>query len=88
MTILGIPYRTFKEKITIVKQYIGVGKVEILKDIVYVELKNKEQEELKCNNNMFKACRDTCCRLCLGATDCVYSCMADPARCGKSEKVK
>jgi hypothetical protein len=46
MTILGIPYKTFKEKITIVKQYIRVGRVEILKDIVYVEIKSKEGEKV------------------------------------------
>lgn len=39
MTILGIPFKNFKEKIKIVQAYDKKGKVKILDNIVYIEIK-------------------------------------------------
>jgi hypothetical protein len=44
----------------------------------------KKDTEYRCKNNIFKACKDTCCVCCLGASECKYSCGADPADCGQS----
>lgn len=40
----AIPYRSFKEKINIVKAHEGKGKVEILGNIVYVEVRGNNME--------------------------------------------
>ena len=39
ITVEYIPYKTFKDKIKITKEYRGKAKMEIYKDYVYVEKK-------------------------------------------------
>lgn len=39
MTILGIPFKTFKEKIKIVQAYDKKAKVIILEKVIYIEMK-------------------------------------------------
>ena len=41
--------------------------------------------DYKCKNNV-ELCGDTCCKFCLGATECKYACKADPTLCGMSEQ--
>lgn len=42
MIVLAIPYRSFKEKIAITKQYQGKAKIEIFDDFVYIEMFNPD----------------------------------------------
>lgn len=39
ITILGIPYRTFKEKISITKMYLKEYKIQDLGGVLYLERK-------------------------------------------------
>ncbi|WP_291548031.1 hypothetical protein [Clostridium sp. HMP27] len=36
-----IPYRTFKEKIKLVKEHLGQGKIEVYKSYIYIEREEK-----------------------------------------------
>lgn len=42
MIVLAIPYRSFKEKIAITKQYQSKAKIEIFDDFVYIEMFNPD----------------------------------------------
>lgn len=35
--IFGIPYKSFKDRLKITKEYIGKAKIEVMKEIVYIE---------------------------------------------------
>lgn len=37
IVVEAIPYRSFKEKIKIVKSNLGKGKIEVHKTIIYIE---------------------------------------------------
>jgi len=57
-----IPYRTFKEKLQIVKDYEGKGKIEILRNIVYIErvrgISMAEKELLKQYNSLLEEIKE------------------------------
>lgn len=42
--------------------------------------------DYKCRNNVELGCGDTCCRFCIGATECKYACQGRPDECGLSEE--
>ncbi len=44
VTIIAIPFKTFKDKIKIVKQYEKVAKVEIIDNIIYIKKYAKRWE--------------------------------------------
>ena len=41
--------------------------------------------DYKCRNNVELGCGDTCCKFCLGASECKYACQGRPDECGLSE---
>lgn len=51
-----------------------------------VIIENKEY--YKCKNNMFEACADTCCKYCLGASECKWACEMDPSECKQAIRLK
>ena len=51
-----IPYRTFKDKLNITKEYDGKVKIEVFKDTIYIERTEKGADEL----DLIKSYNDLC----------------------------